>query len=315
MLIDRKKFNLNYKIIIEDNNNQNIILKSYTDTTDQETNNFIDSLNSFTIKCDIKREISETNQRCKLTIYNLGEDTRQRIKKNFYTDNNIIKNFRKIEVYAGYESFITLIFKGFIYTCLSYKNNTEFITELNCLSNGTTAVAGNSNISLNPNYTDYEIIQQLAKTMTNVEIGYITKDTEELFHKNKRGYSFNKNALEILIEKNKKLDIFVDNQKLYIMNEKEVRTAEIIEITAESGLMSVKEYEIYLELTMLFEPLANLNNKVIINSESFKEYNGTYAIMGINHNLNISKIGNNSMGQTTLKINSLNKKLMKEIKV
>lgn len=315
MLIDKKKFNLNYKIIIEDNYNKNIILKSYNDLTDNETNNFEDNLNSFTIKCDIQRIISETNQRAKLTIYNLGEDTRKRIKKNFYTDNNIIKNFRNIEIYAGYESFVTLIFKGFIYTCLSYKNNTEMITELNCLSNGATAVAGHSNISLNPNYTDYEIIQQLAKTMTNIEIGYITKDTDNLFHKNKRGYSFDKNAFEILKDKNKKLDIFVDNQKLYIMNEKEVRTAETIEINNESGLMSIKEYEIYLEITMIFEPLANLNNKVVINSDVFKEYNGIYSIMGINHNLNISKIGNNSLGQTTLKLNMLNKKFIKEIKV
>ena len=287
------KFNINYKLVIEDLYGNEVIITSYDMLT------FKDKLNSLYIQCSITRQIAEMNQRLNLRIYNLQEETRLKIKKS-RTNTNI---YRKIEVYAGYGSYVSLIFKGCIMTALSCKENTDIITEITALSGGYQSVNGDTNISFTAGYENKNIVNNLVKSIPQLEIGYINQDIV-FFPKNDRGYTIDGNILNELREKAKKIGaiVFIDNERIYIMAEKEVRTSSILKIEDSTGLMSVKEYDIYLEINTLFEPLANLNNKIIINSNIFKQYNGDWQLFGIQHNLSIAKIGANSNATTTLKV-------------
>lgn len=289
------KYNLNYKLVIEDLYGDEVVLSSY----DIDGANFRDKMNSLFIQASITRQIAEMNQRLNLRIYNLQEDTRLRIKKS-RTNTNI---YRKIEVYAGYGSYVSLIFKGCIMTALSFKESTDIITEITALSGGYQSVNGDVNISYTAGYANSNIINNLIAQAPQLEIGYINKDLI-FYPKNDRGYTINGNVLEELRDKAKKIGarVFVDNERIYIFSEKEVRTSSHLKIEDASGLITVKEYDIYLEINMLFEPLANLNNKITIKSSIFKEYNGDWQLFGIQHNLSIAKIGGNANATTTLKV-------------
>lgn len=291
-----KKFQLNYKIVIEDNDGKIITLQSY-----EESENKLKSLDeALTAKINISKSNTTTPQQCNVIIYNLNETTRNKIKKSriYEADKK-----RTIKVYAGYEDVITLLFFGEIQSAQSNLIGTDFETTIICYND---YAIKNSNINISLTANQDNIIERIQQTMTDVNTGYINKNANNIFHIGKRGRTFQGNSWNILNTANKDYNIFIDNNNLFVMDEKEVRTSDILELNFQSGLLEApKEYDNYIELKTLFEPLANLNNLVILNSSIKPEYNGNYKLLGFTHDLDIENTGNNSNGTTTLKLQFL----------
>ena len=293
-----KKFNLNYKIVVEGNDGKFITLQSY-----ELDGGKLKSLDeSLAIKINITKSNTTTPQQCSLTIYNLNPTTRNNIKKSRVYEAN---KKRSIKIYAGYGDFVSLLFDGEVQSAQSNLNGTEFETVVECF-NDFAMKYGNINVSLREEKENKDIIERIRQTMPDIDTGYINESSNNIFKIGKRGRSFQGNSWNLLNTMNKDYNIFIDNNKLYVMKEKEVRTSDILQLDFESGLLEApKEYDNYIEIKTLFEPLANLNNLVILNSSIKSEYNGNYKLLGFTHDLNIENLGNNSNGTTTLKLSFL----------
>lgn len=304
-MMQNRKYNLNYKIELEGEDGTIYTIQSYEESSNGK---FKDKLESLAVEISLDKNNTNSASSCKVAIYNLSPNTRKNIRKS-YRNSNI---YRKIKIYAGYEDFITLIFSGTITTALSYRENNNYITNIEC-SDDYSMVNSFTNVSIKAGFKESDVIKLLAKDLKGVEIGYIT-ESENIFKVGDKGRVYNGKTWDIMNEINQDLDIFIDNNKLYVMGEKEIRTSDILTLDADSGLLQEpKEYDGYLEVKTLFEPLANVNNKVILNSKQLPEYNGDYRLIGVNHNLKIEKIGRETEGTTILKLEFL-KDIEKEVK-
>lgn len=291
------KFNLNYKIVVQDINNNQHIITSIAEETNIKNNKYVDKLNSLAVKINIEKTNTTTAQKCKIEIINLNENTRKLLKKS-KLDTNI---YRQIQVYSGYQDYLTLIFQGNIQSCESYRQNNDFITSINANCDFG-IINGNVNISLKPSYSKKDLIDNIINNMPHTNKGYINYDTLNL-EIGARGRTYQCKAWDLLNEINKNSDVYIDNETIYIMSEQEVLNQSTLILSAETGLLQEpREYDGYLEVKTLFEPLANINNFIVLDSKVRPEYNGNYKLIGYTHSLQIEKIGKQTEGTTTFKL-------------
>ena len=280
------KFNLQYKITVQDRDFNNVIISSFSEV-------FKDNQYCPTVDITVnKNNISQGNN-AKIIIYNLGKNTRKNLKKSII-DTTIN---RQVIIEAGYQTYTTIIFIGNISSCFSYRESENIITEINCNNSFATE---NSKINLSIK-EDKDILNTMVNNLKDTSIGYITKN--DILKVSYRGRSFQGKVWDIINENNEDLDIFIDDKKLYIMAEDEIKSTDKVILDNETGLLQEpKEYDGYIELKTIFEPLATLNGEVVLNSELLPEYNGSYKCIGFNHKITISKIGGSSDGITTWKL-------------
>lgn len=300
---DLKKFNLQYKITIDTIDGNELILSSLSSDVllnDNKKNNTLksikDNLKSPTIEFNINKQNNNSGNDATIIIHNLSYETRQRIYKAKIS----VATYRKVIIEAGYQDYTTTIFKGNISYCISTKQGEDIITTIYC--NNSYSV-NNSKISLAMKNNN-DILQTLLKNMKNVDIGEITSNNN-LFKMSSRGRSFNGNIWDIINQNNKDLDIFIDDEKVYILKNNDILKSNDLVLNANSGLLEITENDLMIEAKIVFEPLAKLCSKVILESEFNKRYNGEYKIIGLNHNVIISKIGSESQGTTQLNLNLL----------
>lgn len=292
-----EKFNLNYRIIAQDIYGNLHTLTSIVENT-KRNNQFIDRLNSLAVRINIEKTNTLSAQKCKIQIYNLNKTSRKLLKKS-KLDTNI---YRSIEVYGGYRDYLVLLFKGNIQSAQSYRQNENFITDID-VSCDFGIINGNTNISFASSYSKNDIVRNIINNIPYVKPGYINYNNINMCI-SPRGRVFSGKTWDLLAElKTNNTDVFIDNEQLNIIDNNEAFTADVLYITSDSGLLQEpREYDGYLEVKLLFEPLANLNNFIVLDSISKPEYNGNYKIIGITHNLDIEKIGKQSEGTTTLKL-------------
>jgi hypothetical protein len=83
---------------------------------------------------------------------------------------------------------------------------------------------------------------------------------------------------------------FIDNEKVYVLNNNECIAGSITLITAESGLLeSPKRSETQLVFKILFEPRLKVGQLIQLNSLINDIFNGIYKIIGFTHTGTISE--------------------------
>lgn len=283
----QRKFNLNYRIEVEDINGD-------IHTFSSIENNY-EIMNSIAIKVDIKKDNTTSANSCNIELYNLGTTTRKLLKKS-RLDTNIN---RIVRVYAGYQYDLVLIYTGTIEVASSEKQGANFITKIQvrddfAMLNSTTQQTITKDYSKNP-------LILLANDLKQTKIGVISKNITPI-NISSRGRVFNGKTWDLLRTNIKLAEIYIDNMQLYIMKQNEVLNDYELVISNESGMIGEpKEYDGYLEMSLIFEPLASLNHLVKVDSEIAPEYNGEYKVIGIQHQFSIAKIGSQA-GQSTTTI-------------
>lgn len=293
---DIKKFGLNYKIEVQGWDNNIYTIQSYEDK--YSGNGYIDKLESLAVKINIEKQNTNSANKCRVEIYNLAESTRKAIKKSRLLEAD---QYRSLKIYAGYKDFITLIFAGSVSSAESYRQGCDFVTSIDGMDNYG-MVNSFTSISLEPKYDSKKMFETLVNDMPFTQIGYIT-DKATPFDIGERGRTFQGKTWQIISELNTDLDIFINDEKFYAMTENEVLTSDYLTLDTESGLLQEpREYDEYLEVKTLFEPLAVIGNLVNLNSELLPEYNGDYTLIGLSHNLEIEKIGRSSEATSILRL-------------
>lgn len=219
-----------------------------------------------------------------VNIYGLAQLTREKLYKDRY---DTIK-YIEMEIYAGYEDFDARIFNGTVKECQSYKESggTEFITEIEAWDGGLAVERGNDNNSFAAGTNYPTVLETLCQNMPNIQIGAISPDYEE------------KTLLRPHFAGNKTYDdlsdlvggnIFIDNEYIYFLSDRDVIDGEVSLINIDSGLLgSPRRRDTILTLDLIFEPRITVGQQIALESKNLPYLNGVYKVLGVNHEGTIS---------------------------
>lgn len=247
-----------------------------------------------TLEFSIIRAPYEGQNTCTFRIYNLAQNTREGILKDYYdTSNN-----RYLKLQAGYgASPYPLIFNGNIQEAWSVKESgsNNYITQITGYDAGYVTSTAMINTTISPGTSKQAVINTLVNNLVNtpssvgssngkttgLAVGYITNAWEGITYP--RGRTLFGNTWQIL-QQEVLGTAYIDNGKINILNNNDVFTGGIPVINASTGLLSTPKRSQYtLEIEILFEPNIVPGQMVQLNSVSDPQWNGNYKVYTLEH--------------------------------
>lgn len=262
---------------------------------------FINITLPFTIEFDVRRADLSSLNVAKIRIYNLNQQTRNRLLKDVW-DFNVD---RQILLQAGYGdgTNFPVIFAGNVQRCFSVREGVDFITEIEAFDGGFVSVNGviNPPITLTSGTNQRKAILAIINALTKygLQRGAVGTFSKVL----KKDTPFGGPGLEILNQLSEG-GSFVDNKKINCLKDSEcIRTSLVPLINADTGLLGTPTREqTKLSLDMLFEPnivvgqLVNLQSSTsptvstnIIGTNEKFNYSGLKKVVSIGHRGTISE--------------------------
>lgn len=239
----------------------------------------------FTIEFDITRNISGSLNNGNIRIYNLGLNTRNKIRKDAW-DSDL---FRTVVLQAGYgdgPNFPT-IFTGSITHAWSVREGDNFITEIQAFDGGFASQNSNSAVQVPKGTFVEDIINSLVGDLAKLGVspGQIGRYNGQIA----RGNSYSGNTADILKEITGG-GFFIDNGKAHCLRDSECVEGEIKIINSASGLLGtpIRENTI-LTFPILFEPRLIAGQIIQLQSITGANYNGFYKTSVLHHRGTISQ--------------------------
>jgi len=238
----------------------------------------------FTIDFDIMKAQFSQVASGSLTIYNLGETTRNEIYKDLRQVG--LDQLRSITIFAGYEGeTLSKIFKGTISHCYSRRQGVDFLTVVEFNSGSDFIHRSYVTMAVNKDDPIQNAIVKLAREINPSGARYIGNVSGTF----KRSNFLEGNAAELIKQYSNGL-FFIDDDDIFVLNDDEVRGGIINEIDSDSGLLgSPQREEDFLVIDLIFEPRFLLGQKIRLKSSTVKFFNGDYKIVGIHHTGTISE--------------------------
>lgn len=258
------KFGLNYKLKIQVNDTEEIEVK-------------------YPISCDFnidRNTLSQANT-SSFSLVNLDENTRNKIYKDQYQTTI----YKGIEFYAGYGNDLSLLFKGNIKRAYSERIGTEFYTKIEAYDGGFAFVNGYSARSFTAGTSQNKVLDSLVSDLPNLKKGVVGKGFEDDL---KRGNVYNDNTMKVLRAITND-HVFVDNEKVNILLDEECLQGSVVKINANTGLIGtpLKE-ESSITFNIIFEPRLLVGQALYLESQTEKNFNGNYKVIGFKHSGMIS---------------------------
>lgn len=226
-----------------------------------------------------------------VSILGLAQDTRDRLYKDRYD----METYIEMEIRAGYQDEMSLIFKGTIKECQSYKDSgaTEYRTDIEAWDGGLAVYKGNDNNSFSAGTSTGEILETLCHNMPNIKVGAISPDfynktllRPEMF--GKKTYD----DLSMLTDG----DVFIDSEKIYFLKTNDVIDGDIDSLLLGNTLLgSPRRKEGIVTIETIFEPRIIIGQQIEILSETVPYLSGSYKILGVSHDGVISGAKGGSM--------------------
>ena len=257
------------------------------------------TITDLTIDFDIERNYCGSTNTGNFTIYNLQKDTRNSIKKTPLTKEYTGDyNYRSLSLYAGYDNQLYPLFIGSVKECGSYRSGADFVTKISGWVGGEAMRYSHTNTAIKG---DINILEQLSKDMSKyIDIGYISEKAKYILKSGSRGFTLEGKTWDLIIKYQKDLEIFIDNEKLYIYSKDEWNEKKVF-INNQTGLLNTPiDYGVKIEVKTIGEPIINLKDRIEINVEEDTEYNGEYGVIGIKHNGTFANYGNKATWITTI---------------
>ncbi len=253
------KFGRAYRLVVDATNGQQVTINP-----------------PFSVEFDITRNILSSANTSTIRIYNLAEKTRNVI----YKDKNSFDTFRAVQLRAGYGSTIPLIFSGSVTHSWSVREGVNFISTIEAYDAGFAFVNSETSKSYPAGTQRTAILQDMVKTMEpTVTPGTIGNFPGSI----PRGNTFVGSSVDLLRELSGGA-FFVDLGKAHILNDEECLRGDLLVIKSETGLLGtpVRE-ETILNFDMIFEPRLLIGQKVLLQSDTLKNFNGEYKVVSIKH--------------------------------
>ncbi len=239
-----------------------------------------------TVEFTITRALLGSSQTGSFKVYNLQETVRTAMRKDY----SHASQLRAIKFRCGYapsEEFqLPLVFNGTVNTCFSYRQGTDWITEINAFDGGwPMANANNVSMTVAPGASAAQTIVMLSRQMPNLSGTPIVGDFPI---RNLRGEVLFGNIWTLILEKSNGFAA-VDNGQVKALNLNEVFRGPITLISEESGLLgSPKRSETFVELSMLFEPSLSVGQIVELYSTVDRSLNRDWKVFGFEHHGTVS---------------------------
>ena len=240
----------------------------------------------FTCQLEVISSTYQTQNRGVFQFINLSRNDQARLWLDLW---NYSKKYIYMRFYAGYGENMPLVFSGYIQNCTSEKQggSTEFITEI--LASASTEFYENS--FLNATFTKGTTLKDILGLATSgsgkISVGYITPDIEPL----PRNKTFIGQTLDLLGREYGGYNIFVDNDEINILGDRDLIPGEVLVISDESGLLgSPRRANVYVECDMLFEPQIRAGQGVTLLSYTQTWLNQSYRVINIRHKGIISPV-------------------------
>lgn len=220
------------------------------------------------------------------SLYGLKEDTRLRLHKDRYD----MKKYIGLNLYAGYEtSGTSLIFSGTVKECYSYRQSgsTIYKTDIDAWDGGLDIYKALTNMGFSSNTPPQTILQELINTMPTVQLGAISDNVD--FVDRIRGSNFIGKSYDA-IQQFSNNSAFIDLGYMYVINrETDAIQGDLETISLDTGLLgSPRRIDTSLSIEIVFEPALIVGQQINLISENLPQYDGSYKIIGINHEGKIS---------------------------
>jgi hypothetical protein len=258
--------------------------RNYTLFIDTGNSTTLEVNNRLTITFDVVRNTMTSPNTGTIVIYNLSADNRASIFKD-WRDQDLS---RKIVLKAGYGKALSPIMSGTISRCTSVRQGSDYVTTIECFDSGSVYNNLDADGQTYKKGTTYssivlDMIRQLGnKGIKRGEIGTI-------FGEIGRDTSYTDNVVDILKEITGGA-FFIENGIAHVLYDNETLNGDIEIINSASGLLGtpVRGQE-FVDIELLFEAGYFSGQQVILESQTTREYNGTYKIMSIHHSGMISE--------------------------
>jgi len=258
------KFQRNYKLIYT-------VPPTTSDTGNAEV---ITISSPLSCDFDIVRNTYASANNATFRIYNLAENTRDKIFQDKY---NIFR-FCFVDFYAGYGDQLSLLFTGKVMQAYSERQGTEMVTEIQALD--AFGIFDHRTHTFPKGTGTHDIIKTLATDMEHIKLGSVGLPNERITgHLSIDSVSFD------AINKLTGGLCFVDLGKLHVLGNKQVlEDAEIYKIDSDTGLLGTpKRRDAQVEIDMIFEPRITVGQLVELTSTTAKIFNGQLKVIGIHH--------------------------------
>lgn len=253
----------------------NIEIETTVGKTSETSGDFITITRPLTIEFNIVRNVLASENSASIKIFNLSK----RIRNLIYKDRYDTVVYRQVILRAGYTKESPIIFAGSLRSGESYRQGTEFITDINALDGGLDMYKTVSSNTTAKGSTKIDAIKNQLNNFTNIK-NLTIGDFPGTY---KRGRVFFGNTWDLLkLESNNKA--FIDNQGLNILNDDEAKEGGIRVINSDAGLLdSPRRSKTMIVFKMLFEPRFIVGQELELISITNDIFNGIYKVAGINH--------------------------------
>lgn len=267
------KFNRNYRLLVDENS-----------VTEGNPAIFaqipkIEVKLPFTMEFDITRNDFSSSNVASIRVYNLSKNRRDQIRKDV-SNYNEIKN---VVLLAGYNDNIATIFSGQISQAWSFREGTNFITQIECYDAGPAFVNAQTSTQYPEGTRQSSIIEDLIGSLEKYgiskgRIGDIS--TVQLT----KGNTYSGSTLDILRELTGGA-LYIDNGKANVLGNNETLNGTIQIINSASGLLGTPKREaLIVTLEILFEPRIIMGQLLKVESiTGDKDINGSYKVVGLHH--------------------------------
>lgn len=225
------------------------------------------------IDFSVSKSISGQLNKMILNAYNLSSPKRLAFVKDV-EDVSVIP----LHLFVGYQSRLELIFKGTISKCANERKGADIVTRINCFDGGSDFF--DSFICKTVTKSDV-VIDTILENMPRLTKGKIT--TRPILTRPRVLVGSPAKLLNNMIDEEEHW--FVDNEKLYILDEGEVVGTYIPEVSARTGLISAPSREsTRVTFKMLIDPSVKIGSRVNLKSTVAPHLNGIYKIEDIDYN-------------------------------
>lgn len=271
------KFQRNYRLTIELNDGSGAIIIQPP----------------FTVKFSINRSINAALNTMDIAIYNLGQETRQRI----FHDSFDFLNYKRVIFEAGYGNQLSTLFIGNIFEASSAREGTSVVTNINSQSGFYDVRNTRTYTSIAAGASLKDILLSLVGDFPNINknpvIGNINED---IFP---RAVPIMGNTYDMLQRYAAPMTPYIDNERTYLLNNNEIVQGTLPLIDVSTGLLETpRRSGNFLSVTTLFEPRVQMGQGIEVISAVEKIYNGAYKVLGIEHQGVISEAVNGDCRST-----------------
>ena len=228
-----------------------------------------------TLELDINRNTLGQSSTATFTLMNLAKSTREKVFQDAYN----INRYCFVDLYAGYNENMPLIFTGKVMSAYSgRRGNTEVTTEIQALDND--IVQSYSMHTFEAETPKKDILSTLVGDMPNVEMGAVGS-----LEGNINVPMVIDDPTFVAINKLTGNHAFIDLNKLHVLQDNEcLGDYGIYKITSSTGMLGTpRRQDAMLELDLIFAPEIQVGQLVEIDSSISTEFNGQYKVAGIHH--------------------------------